>query len=159
YADFGRFLREELRPLAPARDAVGPDVYARASRDFLGATVDLLETYRWGWDEFLSIEAELLEVAGRIDAPASPREVAGRLDDDPRYQVVGTDGLQRWMQELSDRAIAALGRSHFDIPEPLRRLDCKIAPPGGGIGAYYTGPSDDFSRPGAMWWSVEPGRE
>jgi uncharacterized protein (DUF885 family) len=27
------------------------------------------------------------------------------------------------------------------------------------IGAYYTGPSDDLSRPGRMWWGVEPGRE
>ena len=63
------------------------------------------------------------------------------------------------MQELSDGAVAELGRTHFDIPEPIRTLDCKIAPPGGGVGAYYTGPSDDFSRPGAMWWSVEEGRE
>ena len=63
------------------------------------------------------------------------------------------------MQQLSDDAVAELGRTHFDIPEPIRTLDCKIAPPGGTVGAYYTGPSDDLSRPGAMWWSVEPGRE
>ena len=85
--------------------------------------------------------------------------MADLLDDDPRYQVTGTDGLQRWMQDLSDGAIDELGRTHFDIPGPMRTLDCKIAPPGGGVGAYYTGPSDDFSRPGAMWWSVEQGRE
>ncbi len=96
----------------------------------------------------------------RADRPgATPREVSDQLDDDPRYQVTGTDGLQRWMQELSDGAVDELGRTHFDIPEPIRTLDCKIAPPGGRVGAYYTGPSDDFSRPGAMWWSVEPGRE
>jgi uncharacterized protein (DUF885 family) len=159
YADFGDFLRRELRPQAPERDAVGPDVYSRASRDFLGATVDLLETYRWGWEEFLSLEAELIEVARRINPSATPREVADQLDADPRYQVTGTDGLQRWMQELSDGAIAELGRTHFDIPEPLRKLDCKIAPPGGGVGAYYTGPNEDLTRPGAMWWSVEAGRE
>ena len=41
----------------------------------------------------------------------------------------------------------------------MRNLECLIAPPGGGIGAYYTAPSDDFSRPGRMWWAVEPGRE
>jgi uncharacterized protein (DUF885 family) len=37
-------------------------------------------------------------------------------------------------------------------------LECKIAPPGGGVGAYYTGPNEDFTRPGRMWWSVEPGK-
>ena len=159
YAELGRFLREELREHAPAKDAVGRDVYALASRDFLGAAVDLEETYAWGWEEFLGLEAELKEVCGRITPGATPREVADLLDNDPRYQVTGTDGLQRWMQDLSDGAVAELGRTHFDIPEPIRTLDCKIAPPGGGVGAYYTGPSDDFSRPGAMWWSVEEGRE
>lgn len=159
YADLGRFLRDEMRPHAPASDAVGEEHYALASRDFLGAAVDLRETYEWGWEEFLSLEAELIDVSKRISAGATPRQAADLLDDDERYQVVGTDGLQRWMQELSDGAIAELGRTHFDIPEPLRTLNCKIAPPGGGVGAYYTGPNEDFSRPGAMWWSVEPGRE
>jgi len=159
YADLAQFLRTELRQHAPERDAVGRDVYALASRDFLGATVDLEETYDWGWQEFLGLEAELKQVCERITSGATPRQVADQLDGDPAYQVAGTDGLQRWMQDLSDGAVAELGRTHFDIPEPLRTLDCRIAPPGGGVGAYYTGPSDDFGRPGAMWWSVEPGRE
>src|SRR5687767_12378547 len=102
YAELGRFLREELREHAPAKDAVGRDAYALASRDFLGAAVDLEETYAWGWEEFLGLEAELKAVCARIRPGASPREVADLLDDDPRYQVTGTDGLQRWMQNLSD---------------------------------------------------------
>jgi uncharacterized protein (DUF885 family) len=159
YAELAAFLRTELRQHAPGKDAVGRDPYALASRDFLGAAVDLEETYDWGWKEYLGLEAELKEVCARIKQGATPREVADQLDDDARYQVTGTDGLQRWMQELSDNAVDELGRTHFDIAEPMRTLDCKIAPPGGGVGAYYTGPSDDFSRPGAMWWSVEPGRE
>ena len=159
YADLATFLRTELRQHAPAKDAVGREVYSRASRDFLGAAVDLEETYHWGWKEFLGLEAELKEVCARIRPGATPREVSDHLDNDTRYQVTGTDGLQRWMQQLSDDAVVELGRTHFDVPEPIRRLDCKIAPPGGTVGAYYTGPSDDLSRPGAMWWSVEPGRE
>lgn len=159
YADLGAFLRMELRGHAPDRDAVGRDVYSLASRDFLGATINLEETYAWGWQEFLGLEAELKEVCNRITPGAPPREVADLLDHDARYQVSGSAGLQRWMQDLSDGAIEELGRTHFDIPEPLRTLECKISPPGGGVGAYYTAPSDDFSRPGAMWWSVEQGRE
>ena len=159
YADLATFLREELRQQAPEKDAVGREVYSRASRDFLGAAVDLEETYDWGWKEFLGLEAELQDVCARIRPGATPREVSDQLDNDARYQVAGTDGLQRWMQQLSDDAVAELSRTHFDVPEPIRRLDCKIAPPGGTVGAYYTGPSDDLSRPGTMWWSVEPGRE
>lgn len=37
----------------------------------------------------------------------------------------------------------------------MDQLDCKIAPTQDG-GVYYTMPSDDFSRPGSMWWSVPP---
>ena len=51
------------------------------------------------------------------------------------------------MQETSDRAIDELGRTHFDIPEPMRRLECMIAPTQEG-GIYYTAPSEDFERAG-----------
>ena len=159
YADLAAFLRSELRQHAPEKDAVGRDVYSLASRDFLGATVDLEETYHWGWQEFLGLEAELKDVCARIRPGATPREVSEQLDADAGYQVTGVDGLQRWMQQLSDVAVAELSRTHFDVPEPIRRIDCKISPPGGNVGAYYTQPSDDLSRPGTMWWSVEPGRE
>jgi uncharacterized protein (DUF885 family) len=62
------------------------------------------------------------------------------------------------MQRTSDRAVEELGRTHFDIAEPIRRLECMIAPTKEG-GIYYTGPTDDFSRPGRMWWSVPEGVE
>ena len=73
YAEFASFLRDELRPQAPQKDAVGHEPYALASRDFLGATIDLEETYHWGWEEFLGLEAELIEVGARIRPGAAPR--------------------------------------------------------------------------------------
>ncbi len=158
YAELGRFLSGELRRLAPVGDAVGAERYALASREFLGAAVDLQETYEWGWREFLAVESELREVADRIAPGAGIHAAAAVLDADPSYLVHGQDGLQAWMQGLSDRAVQELSRSHFDIPAPIRELECRIAPPGGGVGAYYTPPNDDFSRPGRMWWSVESGR-
>lgn len=159
YMRLGRFLTQELRPRAPAKDAVGVERYVLASRDFLGATVDLERTYGWGWQEFLTIEAELRQVAGRIVPGGTPRDAAAALDADPAYVVKGIQGLRAWMQDLSDRALAELGRTHFDIPEQIRELECLIAPPGGNLGAYYTAPSDDLSRPGRMWWSIAPGRD
>jgi uncharacterized protein (DUF885 family) len=69
----------------------------------------------------------------------------------------GTAALQAWMQRTSDAAVEALAGSHFDIPGPIRRLECHIAPTNTG-GIYYTGPSDDLvTRPGRMWWSVPKG--
>ena len=47
---------------------------------------------------------------------------------------------------------------HFDIPDVMKKLECRIAPTDEG-GIYYTGPSDDFSRPGRMWWSVPAGED
>ena len=78
------------------------------------------------------------------------------LDADPARKLDGTAALQEWMQRLSDTAVAELAGSQFDIPEPIRRLECRIAPTRDG-GVYYTSPSDDFSRPGRMWWSVPEG--
>ena len=62
------------------------------------------------------------------------------------------------MQELSDKAVAELAGVHFDIPDVMKTLECLIAPTDEG-GIYYTGPSDDFSRPGRMWWSVPAGED
>ncbi len=154
YADFGDFLREELLPQAPERDAVGRDRYAVGSRDFLGAVVDLDETYAWGWEEFLHIERELIAVAEKVAPGAGPAGAAAALDANPAYQISGQEALKAWMQRLSDEAVAELGRTHFDVPAPIARLECLVAPPGGPVGAYYTPPSDDLTRPGRMWWSV-----
>ncbi|MET9588420.1 DUF885 domain-containing protein, partial [Streptomyces sp. NPDC006539] len=159
YADLAAFLRDELAPRAPEKDAVGGDIYRIASRQYTGARLDLEEAYAWGWDEFLRIEAELRQAADRIRNGATPAEAAAVLDADPRYQVHGRNQLREWMQVLSDKALAALRGSEFDIPDELMTLECRIAPSGGGVGAYYNGPSQDFSRPGTMWWSVPADRK
>lgn len=154
YTDLADFLRTELLPKAPEKDAVGEEVYRLQSRRFLGAALDLREAYEWGWAEFGRLEAEMLEIADRIKPGAGLAEAAEALDTDPRYQVQGVAEFRDWMQKLSDQAVTDLRGSHFDIPEKILRLDCRIAPPGGSAGAYYTHPSDDFSRPGAMWWAL-----
>jgi len=156
YGELGAFLREELLPAAAEADAVGRERYALHSRRFLGAVVDLDETYEWGLEELRRMVDEQTETAGRILPGATVEEAVAHLEADPSRKLHGTDALRSWMQEVSDRAVADLARSHFDIPEPVRRLECMIASTHTG-GIYYTGPSDDFSRPGRMWWSVPEG--
>ncbi|AGW41331.1 hypothetical protein O159_12530 [Leifsonia xyli subsp. cynodontis DSM 46306] len=156
YAALCSFLRDELAPHAPEKDAVGRELYALASRDFLGATVDLDETYEWGIEELARMVAEQESIANEIKPGASVLEAIAFLDGDASRKLHGTDALRTWMQETSDRAIEELGSSHFDIPAEIRRLECMIAPTQEG-GIYYTGPSDDFARAGRMWWSVPEG--
>ena len=156
YAELSAFLGDELAQHAPERDAVGRDRYALASRYFLGATVDLDETYEWGIEELARMTAEQEAIAREIKPGASVQEAIEFLDGDSTRKLHGTDALQRWMQETSDRAVAELSKHHFDIPEEVKRLECMIAPTQEG-GIYYTGPTDDFSRAGRMWWSVPEG--
>lgn len=157
YGNLSRFLRDELAPAARPEDAAGPDLYQRMSRQFVGATIDLDETYAWGVEELARITAEQEALAREIAGPgASVADAVRVLDDDPARQLHGTDALKAWMQQTSDEAIAALDGVHFVIPEKLHALECMIAPTQNG-GIYYTGPTDDFSRPGRMWWSVPPG--
>lgn len=156
YGRLAQFLSDELEPQAPSADACGRERYELASRAFLGATIDLDETYEWGIAELARIVAEQQEIAEKLCGPgATIDQAVAKLDEDPDLTLHSTKELQEWMQKTSDAAIVALNGVHFDIPEPVLELECMIAPTQTG-GIYYTPPSDDFSRPGRMWWSVPP---
>ncbi|MBC7591743.1 MAG: DUF885 domain-containing protein [Salinibacterium sp.] len=156
YESLASFLADELMPAARQQDGVGREVYALQSRRFLGATIDLDETYEWGIEELARMVEEQESIAHEIKPGASVLEAIEILDADPTRKLHGTKALQQWMQQLSDKAVDELSRSHFDIPGPVKRLECMIAPTQEG-GIYYTSPSDDFSRAGRMWWSVPEG--
>jgi len=157
FAEFGRFLETELAPLGHEREAVGRDRYALESRRFLGDRIDLEETYAWGWEELKRLSNEKAATADRILPGATEAEAVAHLDADPSTKIVGKEAFRDWMQELADRTIVELDGVHFDIPEEIRRIECCIAPTNDG-GIYYTGPSEDFVRPGRMWWAVPDGQ-
>lgn len=152
-AEFGRFLTDELLPHAPEKDAAGRDRYALHSRTFLGTVIDMEETYAWGWDELDRIETEMRQVSQRVVPRGTIEDAITALDADPARRIAGKQAFRDWMQQVADQAIAELHGSHFAIPEPIQRIECRIAPTSTG-GIYYTGPSEDFTRPGRMWWAV-----
>jgi uncharacterized protein (DUF885 family) len=156
FAGFGRFLDEEMAPRGRVEDAVGRDRYALGSRFFLGAAVDLEDTYAWGWEELGRIEDDMASVADRIVPGGSVDDAVAALDADPARTIDGKAAFRDWMQELADRTLDELAGTHFDIPDPVARIECCIAPTSDG-GIYYTGPSEDFTRPGRMWWAVPDG--
>ncbi len=154
--EFGRYLREELAPRGAEKEAVGRERYQIASRYFLGAAIDLDETYVWGFHELARLEAEMRAVSDKIVSGGTVDDAVAALDADPARTIAGKEAFRDWMQALADRSLADLAGTHFDIPEPIRRIECCIAPTSDG-GIYYTGPSEDFVRPGRMWWAVPPG--
>jgi uncharacterized protein (DUF885 family) len=152
-AELGTWLERELAPRGAPKEAVGRDRYALESRYFLGAAVDLEETYRWGFEELKRLEDAMADVADRIVPGGTVDDAVAALDADPLRTLATKEAFRDWMQELADQTIHDLADVHFDIPQPIRRIECCIAPTTDG-GVYYTGPSEDFSRPGRMWWSV-----
>lgn len=157
YAHFADYLATDLYAKARVHDAVGPDYYALASRRFLGAEVDLAETYQWGLSQLARIVELQRQVAHSIHPGASIAEARQRLSADPARQLHGTEALREWMQNLSDTTIEQM-QQHFHIPPPMDYVEAMIAPTQDG-GIYYTGPSADFTRPGRMWWSVPEGED
>ena len=156
YDKLATFFSDELEGKATENDAIGRDLYSLASRRFLGATIDLDETYEWGIEELARMVEEQEKVADQIKPGASVLEAIAYLDTDPSRKLHGTQALQEWMQKTSDKAVADLAETQFDIPDEIKTIECMIAPTQEG-GIYYTGPTDDFSRPGRMWWSVPVG--
>ncbi len=156
YATLADFFEQELAPHASEQDGVGRELYALQSRRFLGAEIDFDETYEWGIEELARMVEEQTRIADQVTPGGSVQEAVAFLDADPSTKLHGTEELRRWMQELSDQAVTELSGTHFEIPEPVTKLECMIAPTQEG-GIYYTSPNDDFSRPGRMWWSVPEG--
>ncbi len=152
YARLSAYLRDEYAPAADPRNPVGRDRYALFARSFNGIELDLDETYAWGWEELHRIEESMRRVAERIIPGSSIDEATEHLDADPRRTVVGVEEFRRWNQDLIDQTISDLNGTHFDIAPPLQRCEAMIAPPGGAAAMYYTGPTEDFSRPGRTWY-------
>jgi uncharacterized protein (DUF885 family) len=158
FAAFGRWLSDDFGARGRDKDAVGRERYSLGSRYFLGATVDLEETYAWGFEELKRIEDEMTRVADKVVPGGSLDEAVAALESDPARRIEGKEAFREWMQDLATRTLEEMAGTHFDIPEPIRRIECCIAPTTDG-GIYYTGPSEDFTRPGRMWWAVPAGVE
>ena len=91
-------------------------------------------------------------ICERILPGASVPETIAFLEADPARSIDGVEPFRQWMQDLQDRTIGELEGVHFAIPAPLKKIEAMIAPPGGALAMFYTGPSEDFSRPGRTWY-------
>lgn len=154
FTEFGDYLADTYATDAAERDGVGAERYVRAAYEFLGTTIDPVETYAWGWEQIAELSTQMQTVAGQILPGASFAEVDHLLRTDPSRTVPDVAALSAFIQERLDDALDRLAGTHFDVPDPIRIVTVNIAPPGSSLGAYYVNPSEDFSRPGSVWWSL-----
>ena len=152
YTEIARYLREDYAPRATDTDGVGAERYAVAARLNLGADIDLKEAYEWGWAELQRIEAEMTAEADAVSPGTSVEEATAILNESA--YVTGEDAYLAWLQDRHDWAIEQLDGVHFDIPAPLRRIEVVLARGSTSGAAYYTGPSEDLTRPGRTWWPL-----
>jgi uncharacterized protein (DUF885 family) len=81
-------------------------------------------------------------------------EVVERLQTHPAYAVETPEELIELMAERQEQALAALDGAHFDVPAQVRTIDVQIEPAGGAAAAHYVPPSEDFTRPGSVWYPI-----
>ena len=157
-AELGAFLGRELMPLAPEKDACGPRS-TPGPRGISSAPTWICGRPTPGaGEEIARLRAEMARVSNLVRPGATVQEAVAILDEDPARRIEGRENFRAWMQEHAERTISELDGTHFDIPGPARRIEAAIAPTNDG-GIYYTEPSEDWSRPGRMWWSVPDGVE
>jgi uncharacterized protein (DUF885 family) len=139
-----------LPAAAGTPDGIGADRYRVLARFWTGSDLDLAEAYEWGWSEYRRIWAEMIEQAAPILPGGTPKQAMDHLET--RGQAIdGVAEIRRWLQDLMDQAMAQLNETHFDLPDPIKVVEARIAPAGSGAAPYYTNPSMDFSRPGRTW--------
>ncbi|MFD5328836.1 DUF885 domain-containing protein [Streptomyces sp. NPDC127092] len=149
------WMRDVYAPaVADAPDTVGRERYRRWARYFNGTDLDLDQAYAYGWSEYHRLLGEMRKEADRILPGSDPWEALAHLDEHGAH-IEGVDEVRAWLQALMDEAISSLDGTHFELAERVRQVESRIAPPGGAAAPYYTGPSEDFSRPGRTWLPVD----
>jgi uncharacterized protein (DUF885 family) len=151
YDELGQYLTNDYGPHAIDVDAVGREHYSAAISRHLGESLDLDETYAWGWDEMHRLDDEIRRVCSQIAPGESLSGVREILDGDFERWIHGERALVEWLNGLLSSTMDRLSEEHFDIPERLKTLQVHVPPPGGPLTPYYIPPTEDFSRPGIVW--------
>ncbi|MFC9066063.1 MULTISPECIES: DUF885 domain-containing protein [Streptomyces] len=150
-ADLRAYLSEDYLPaVAGTPDAVGRERYRLSARLWTGSDLDLADAYAYGWEEFHRLEREMRAVAAEI-LPGESTFAAMQHLEKKGQAIDGEEEIRVWLQELTERAIRELDGTHFELADPIKRVEARIAPSGSAAGPYYSRPSLDFARPGQTW--------
>ncbi|MER7668717.1 DUF885 domain-containing protein [Kitasatospora sp. NPDC096128] len=148
------WLRDVYGPAAAdAPDTAGRERYARWVRYWTGADLDLDEAYAWAWSEFHDLYAQMEAEAEKVRPGVGPMAAMKWLETDGPA-IEGAEAAREYLQGLMDQAVRDLQGTHFDLAEPVTRVESRLAPAGSAAAPYYTQPALDFSRPGRTWLPV-----
>ncbi|HEY3427656.1 MAG TPA: DUF885 domain-containing protein [Acidimicrobiia bacterium] len=151
--EFADYVEQEYLPHAVEADGVGRERYLSAADGFLGMRIDPMETYEWGWSEVRRIQQAMTDVAAELDPSKTLAEVIAMLDTSAEYAVPSQAAFAEFIQDRQDQALRHLEGAHFVVPEEIKHVTVNLVPPGAALGAYYLQPSEDFNRPGGIWYS------
>ncbi len=150
-AELRDWLRDVYGPAAAETpDTIGRERYARFVRYWTGADLDLDEAYTWAWSQFHDLDAQMRAEAEKVLPGSTPMEAMKWLESDGPA-IKGEENAREYLQALMDQAITDLQGVHFDLADPLLKVESRIAPSGSAAAPYYTAPSLDFARPGRTW--------
>ena len=151
YGEFALYLHDVYAADAAEADGCGPERYQVGVRAMLGADLDPQQMYDWAWTDYHYLRSEIAATCARIKPGAGFAEIIELLDTDPARAEHSPAAYQAWLQALTDEALAR-SKEHFEIPAVMDRCEALLPPEGSAAAAYYTGPSEDFSRPGRTWY-------
>lgn len=155
YLDTATWLSDVYASQAAAEDAVGEERYERAAWAFTGSSLDLDDTFAWGWEEIARLTAELRGEVERWRPGLPVSEAREILDDDPAYRIEGVDRLRGYLADLTSRATDRVDGVLFDLDPRVRECRVEIAAEGAAAAPYYMAPSEDLSRPGSTWYPTQ----
>ncbi|MDR2748338.1 MAG: DUF885 domain-containing protein [Bifidobacteriaceae bacterium] len=143
-------------------DAVGIERYEYYAKEFVGQKINVEKSYLYGVEQIDQIIEQQFSLAKEfgaksLDKVEAIKEAAKILDSDPNQVIEGPENLKNYMQDIADITMKYLiDNDHFEIPEPVQKVEAMIATTDVGA-VYYTPPANDFSTPGRMWWSIPKG--
>lgn len=152
YADY---LEQTYLPQADPKDGSGEERYRRGVEAMLGIDLDLEETYQWGWEEIGRLRSEMKRVGTQIEPGNTIEQIRQLLDNDPTRAVDSPEKFVSFVEELQRQAVQDLAGNHFEVGEEIRKVSVNLLPPGTPPIAHYRPPSEDFSRPGGIWYGID----
>ena len=147
----GQWLTEFADRASPT-DAVGRDRYQTKSAQWLGASIDLDDTYAWGFSELAWITERMRAALDRLDPAVELADAERYLNGRHDTTIDGTDALLGWLNEVVAQVTTELDGRLFDIDDRIRNCEVKLAAEGAAAAPYYVPPSEDLSRPGSTWY-------
>ena len=148
-------LARRLRPAGRESDAAGEEVYAIGVRRFLGLNATSASCTPGAGRSCIASTARWTALADVI-APDCGSTSHRRAPEDPARGLESIDYAPRLPAgTLTDRTIDELNGVHFDIPEQIRRVECRQAPP--GTAARSTTPRRQRTSPDRGAPGIRPG--